>query len=291
MREIWILFYVAVATLGAMEPIVDAQWLEKHLDDKGLIVLDVSDTQSYKNGHIPTSIHSPLSKWREAKGSFSLVRDEQEIAKEFERLGIDKDSRVIVYSHYHNPKEILKVSYILWAMEYYGFERTSMLDGGISGWNTHSKRLEYKDSFAKKKGTFQVQKNDTLVADLKQVSNAIGRSKMLDARPSVYYFGVKKQDVLKKAGHIPKAKSYFWQYSFIGSSIKKRALLKKIFLEGMQLNPHEALITYCTGGLETSMNFFVLHRILGFDNIRLYDASMKEWANKADTPMQLYRWE
>lgn len=39
------------------------------------------------------------------------------------------------------------------------------------------------------------------------------------------------------------------------------------------------------------MNFFVLHRLLGFNTIRLYDASMREWANNSSTPMTLYKWE
>ncbi len=64
-----------------------------------------------------------------------------------------------------------------------------------------------------------------------------------------------------------------------------------MLVDGLGLNPKKELITYCTGGLETSMNFFVLHRLLGFEKIRLYDASMKEWANRDDTPMTKYRWE
>jgi len=80
-------------------------------------------------------------------------------------------------------------------------------------------------------------------------------------------------------------------HSFKGDYFKDAALLKKMLVKGMNLHPDKATITYCTGGLETSMNFFVLHRLLGFTNIRLYDASMREWANDVTTPMSLYKWE
>ncbi len=56
-------------------------------------------------------------------------------------------------------------------------------------------------------------------------------------------------------------------------------------------DPKKNVITYCTGGLETSMNWYVLHRVLEFSKARLYDASMKEWANDTDTPLTKYRWE
>ena len=64
-----------------------------------------------------------------------------------------------------------------------------------------------------------------------------------------------------------------------------------MLIEGLGLDPNKEVITYCTGGLETSMNWFVLHRILGFKKARLYDASMKQWANDPRMPLTKYRWE
>jgi len=275
----------------ALEPLVNAQWLHKSINDKNLIVIDVSDYELYQQGHIPKSINSPLSHWRENHGGFSLVKNQSAIQKEFQKLGIDKNSKVIVYSHHSNAKDILKASYIIWAMEYYGFKNSAILDGGLVAWRKIDGSIEDKDNTPAKDGTFTLKKDSSLIADMALVRNEIGKSNMLDARPPQFYFGAQRQNVLAKAGHIPKAKSYFWKYSFDGEYLKEKTLLRKMLVEGMGLNPEKPTITYCTGGLETSMNFFVLHRILGFTNIRLYDASMKEWANNKNTPMTLYKWE
>jgi len=290
MKKILLLsLYVTFAF--ALEPLVSAQWLQKSINDKNLILIDASDYELYQQGHIPKSISSPLSHWREKHGSFSLVKDQTAIQKEFQKLGINKNSKVVIYSHHSSTKDILKASYIIWAMEYYGFKNSAILDGGLIAWSKIDDSIENKNRVATNKGTFIVKKNSSLIANMAFVHNEIGKSKMLDARPSVFYFGVQQQNVLAKAGHIPKAKSYFWKYSFDGEYLKNKTLLHKMLVEGMGLNPEKPTITYCTGGLETSMNFFVLHRILGFTNIRLYDASMKEWANNKNTPMTLYKWE
>lgn len=286
-----LLLSLYVTFVFALEPLVSVQWLQKSINDKSLILIDVSDYTLYQQGHIPKSINSPLSHWREKHGSFSLVKDQTAIQKEFQKLGIEKNSKVVVYSHHSTAKDILKASYVIWAMEYYGFKNSAILDGGLIAWREIDGSIEDKDNTAAKNGTFVLKKDSSLIANMALVRNEIGKSKMLDARPTAFYFGVQRQVVLAKAGHIPKAKSYFWKYSFDGEYLKNKTLLHKMLVEGIGLNPDKPTITYCTGGLETSMNFFVLHRILGFTKIRLYDASMGEWANNKNTPMTLYEWE
>jgi thiosulfate/3-mercaptopyruvate sulfurtransferase len=51
------------------------------------------------------------------------------------------------------------------------------------------------------------------------------------------------------------------------------------------------MMAYCTAGLEASMNWYVLTQVLNFKDVKFYDASMKEWGNRDDTPMNTYRWE
>jgi len=287
-----LLLCLYVASLFATEPLISAQKLQHILNkQQNLVIVDVSDKDVYMQGHIPTSLNSPISHWRDKHKNYLLVKERNAINEEFKKLGITKDSYVIIYSHHTNTKDILKASYILWAMEYYGFKNSSMLNGGIIAWRKQNGEIDYAYNSAEQEGNFEAKKNKSIYADLKFVKNSIGKSNIIDARPTIFYFGAQKQIVLAKAGHIPKAKSYFWRYSFQGDYFKDTALLKKMLIEGMNLHPNLATITYCTGGLETSMNFFVLHRLLGFTNIRLYDASMREWANDTTTPMSLYKWE
>ncbi|MCW8953374.1 MAG: rhodanese-like domain-containing protein, partial [Sulfurimonas sp.] len=144
----------------------------------------------------------------------------------------------------------------------------------------------------KPEGNFNAKVNDAMLIDMQNVKKSIGKIKMVDSRPAKYYFGSQKQGSLKHAGHIAQAKSYSWQYSLNkDNTLKSKKVLSETIEKGMQLNKNDDLIIYCTGGLEAAMNYFVFHKVLGFNKAALYDSSMLEWANRDDTPMTKYRWE
>ena len=273
--------------LFAVEPVVSPQWLKANLDR--VVILDVSEPKVYAKGHIPGAINAPISLWRQSRGSFSLLIDDTQLQTLIQNLGIDKESHVVLYAH-HSGKDLLKTSYTAWALEYAGVTKSSLLEGGYKAWEKAG--FEVSQAIPKKdKSRFTITPNDSLVADKKYVRKSIGKVRMLDARPAIYYFGAKKQSVLARAGHIPKASSYFWRYSFENDKFKSKNTLKEMLIDGLEIEPKKEVIVYCTGGLETSMNWFVLHRILRLAHVRLYDASMKEWANDPDTPLVKYRWE
>ncbi len=279
------------ASVYAMEPLVSASWLKAHVSDKNLVVVDISSNRLYAKGHIPGAVQSGIGKWRMAHGSYALVRNAAEIEKEMRRLGISKESRVVAYSHHSNSKDMLKPTYVIWAMERYGFKHTSLLDGGLPAWKRAGGTLTTKEPKVKT-GDFVAQAHPEIAVDLEGVKARIGKVRMIDARPAIFYFGARKQPILKRAGHVTGASSYFWKYSFNDDgTMKPVSTLKAMLVDGLGLDPTQEVVTYCTGGLETSMNYFVLHRMLGFSKARLYDASMKQWANRNDTPMQKYRWE
>jgi thiosulfate/3-mercaptopyruvate sulfurtransferase len=45
------------------------------------------------------------------------------------------------------------------------------------------------------------------------------------------------------------------------------------------------VIVYCGGGISATIDLFLLHQ-LGFDNLRLYDGSMGEWARDPALPIE-----
>jgi thiosulfate/3-mercaptopyruvate sulfurtransferase len=286
-----LIMVVMTLSLFAMEPLVSVDWLKAHLHDKDLVIVDISSRKLYKKEHIPGAVHSGIGKWRKVHGTFALVRSLKEIEAHMRALGINHNSKVVLYSHHSNGKDMLKPSYVIWAMELYGLKQTAILDGGLKAWKSAGETLSTIEPTVQE-GDFKAVYHPELVIDREGVQAAIGKVRMLDARPPIFYFGAKKQPILKRAGHISGASSYFWKFSFNSDgTMKPTPLLREMLIDGMKLDPKEEVITYCTGGLETSMNYFVLHRLLGFSKAKLYDASMREWANRDDTPMSLYQWE
>ena len=281
-----------VASLFSSSALVSPKWLSENLKADRLVIVDVSEKTVYgAEGHIPGAVNTEIGAWRSASGPYLTVRSEKAIETEMRRLGIDNESHVVIYAHIKTPKDFLKASYLYWAMRYHGLKQVSLLDGGFEAWVKESLPITIQTETGKQ-GNFMAVRNPDLITDRIYVTKQIGKTPMIDARPPEYYFGILPSAGVERSGHITGAMSYFWKYSVDDAyRLKPVGELEAVFGDGLGLKKDQEVIVYCTGGLETSYNFFVLEGVLGYQKVRLYDESMKEWGNREDTPMQRYRWE
>lgn len=275
----------------AIDPSVSPQWLYKHLDNTNLRIIEVSDSGSHEFEHIPNALNTDISKWRMEKGNYHLVRPQEEIQKEIQRLGIDERSEVVLYAPITEPKDLFKTSYIFWALHYHGITNVALLDGGLNRWIKES--LPLSDTLSKSYTShFKVTQNPNLVADRDYILKHISKIPMIDARSGDKYLGITHTASVQRDGHIQGAMSYTWNYSLDHDYLlKDKTKLATLFKEGYGLDKDQDVVLYCAGGLTTSFNYYVLSGVLGYKNIRLYDASMKEWGNREDTPMTSYHYE
>jgi len=193
----FLMMVIASVSLFAMEPLVSVDWLKAHLHDKDLVVVDVSSYKLYKKEHIPGAVQSGIGKWRQPHGTFALVRSLKEIEEHMRVLGIHQESKVVIYSHQSNSKDMLKPSYVIWAMELYGLKNTAILDGGLKAWKSAGEKVSTTKPVVKA-GDFKAVYYPELVIDLEGVKARIGKVRMLDARPPIFYFGARKQPVLNE---------------------------------------------------------------------------------------------
>ena len=285
------LFMASVFTLFASDALVTPEWLDKNIDSETLRIIEISEPDAYALGHIPGARSTSIGQWRVNNGTYLTIRTPQEIETEIRRLGIDSASHVVLYAPVATPKDFLKTSYVYWALQYHGIDNVSLLDGGQEAWTGAGFALS-ADPVATAPSTFKVTIDASKVADLSYVTNSIGKLPMIDARPGDKYLGITPTPTVKRDGHIKGAMSYSWNYSVEPDyTLKPVQQLADLFTDGYGLSKDQEIIVYCTGGLETSFNYFVLSGVLGYRNIRLYDASMKEWGNRDDTPMHQYTYE
>ncbi len=287
----YILFFMLSCFGFAVEPIVTTSWLNKNLNNKNLIIVQVSDEGSYKESHIQNATNTKIENWRMTSGKFVIIKPKDVIESEIRRLGISKDSEVVLYAPIKNPKDLLKTSYIFWALNYHGVKNVGILDGGLNKWVKDGYATNNQPSHIVKSNYISIL-NPALITDMRYVKSKLGKVPMIDARPSDNYLGITKTDGVARDGHIKGAMSYSWNFSVDGDYIiKDKNKLNELFTKGYVLDKNKELIVYCTGGLETSYNYYILSSVLGFQKVRLYDASMKEWGNESNTPMSQYRYE
>ena len=276
----------AFTYLFSWDAFISPHELRELITKKNVVLIDTTDEKTFNKGHIPSALRANISDFRKQVGSYQVMRSPKEIQKVARSLGVNNNSIVVLYGH-NKPKELLKASYIALALIANGLQKVSILNGCYEGWLFDYEDFISKAKNDKKEGNFTAKFNPNILVDLQYVKKHIGKVPMIEARPLRYFNAKAQSKGVKRLGHIAKAQSSAWGNKFEHDrTIKSKKELEEIYLGKDHLNPKKEVITYCTGGLEASMNWYILSQYLHFKDVKLYDASMREWGNRDDTPME-----
>ena len=96
------------------------------------------------------------------------------------------------------------------------------------------------------------------------------------------------QDVrARRAGAIPGARQRAFE-DFLtadGTFHSLEAMLALVRAGGVE--PGEVRAVYCHSGVRSSLVWFVLHELAGFEDVRNYAGSWEEWGNRDDSPIAM----
>jgi thiosulfate/3-mercaptopyruvate sulfurtransferase len=121
------------------------------------------------------------------------------------------------------------------------------------------------------------------------VAGTIGKPGVviLDVRPPDFFSGKKSDEA--RAGHIPGALNRSYTDDVLASSNKAVSFKSLEDLEKAyrQLIPSKTteVIVHCRTGHQASQTWFLLTRLLGYSNVRWYDAGWTEWAARPELPV------
>ena len=285
--KIVFLLVLFLGQLVASPAFINSTELESQLSKKNLVILDITDFATYKDGHIPNAVNADVFKFRKKVKTYQLMKSSAEVQKIVRSLGINNDSEVVIYGH-GKSKELLKSSYVALTLITHGLTKVSILDGAYSDWLFENQTLTSTDIPQVKKGHFVAKYNPNILVDLSYVKDSINKVDMIESRPKSYFDGRDKSKGVRRLGHIPNAMSSFWKEKFNSdNSVLDKEDLEEIYIKTHKLTADKEVIVYCTGGLEASMNWYILSQHLGFKDVKIYDASMREWGNRDDTPMTI----
>jgi thiosulfate/3-mercaptopyruvate sulfurtransferase len=290
MKSFFISLILSLSLFGS-DGFISADDLKKSIDNPNYVILDISDETTYKKGHIKNAVLTDIEKFKEKIGTYSIMKQSQEVQKLARALGINDNSSIIIYGH-GNPKDLLKESYMALILITNGAKDVNILNGGYLAWTFESNILSSTAMSSPKDGNFTSHYNPDILVNLDYVQSKLGKVPMIDARSTDIYYGTAPSVGVKRYGHIKGAMSSFWKDKFLNDEILRSDIeLKNILLDGHNLNQNDEVISYCTGGMEASMNWYILYSHFGLKNTKLYDASMREWGNRDETPMERFKWE
>jgi thiosulfate/3-mercaptopyruvate sulfurtransferase len=270
--------------------LVDADWVEAHLGDPGVVLVEVDeDTSAYDKGHIANAVKID---WR--KDLQDPVRRDFVDRHGFEELlsarGIANDDLVILYGGNNN----WFAAYAYWYFRLYGHDKVKLLDGGRKKWELDSRDL-VREVPERARTSYQAREQDTTLRAFRdEVVAAIGQRNLVDVRSPDEFSGKLlapahlPQEQAQRAGHIPTAKNVPWSKAANDDgTFKPDDDLHKLYSDEAGLDFGKDTIAYCRIGERSAHTWFVLHELLGQANVKNYDGSWTEYGSLVGVPIEL----
>jgi len=275
--------------MSRSEVLVDAEWALAHLDDSKVVFVEVDeDTAAYETNHIRGAVRID---WK--NDLQDGVRRDFVSKEAFEALlsnkGIANDDTVVLYGGNNN----WFASYAYWYFKLYGHQDVRLLDGGRKKWELDGREL-VADVPTRPSTTYVAsEQNRAIRAFRDEVIQAIGVENLVDVRSPDEYAGRLlapahlPQEQSQVAGHIPTAANIPWSKAANeDGSFKSDDELKALY-EGAGVDFAKDTIAYCRIGERSAHSWFVLHELLGLENVRNYDGSWTEYGSLVGVPVAL----
>ncbi len=272
--------------------LVSAEWVHEHLNDPSVKVVESSgDALLYPMAHIPGAVkidwHNDLQD--------QTVRDY--IANDvFENLcqknGISNDTTVVFYGDDNN----WWACYAFWAFKLKGHTNCKILNGGRKYWVETAKLqttpevpsypatsykvpadLDWRELRVFREGVLEHVKASLPLVDVRSPKEYSGERTHMEGYP---------EEGVLRGGHIPGALSCPWSRA-VGDDgrFKTAEELRAIYEQELHLKPTDDVVAYCRIGERSSLTWFVLKYLLGYQKVRNYDGSWTEWGNVVGVPI------
>jgi thiosulfate/3-mercaptopyruvate sulfurtransferase len=274
----------------AKDVLVDTEWVAQHLNDENIRIVEVDENPAlYAEAHIPGAIGFDWKKDLQDQVKRDFLGPE-EFGELFGSRGISNDHTIVLYGDRNN----WFAAYTYWYLKYYGHDDVKLMNGPREKWISEGRETT-TDVPSHGAATFTAKAGDDKIrAKRDEVLNALGDSEVLvDVRSPQEFSGELiamagyEQEGAQRGGHIPGAKSIPWAQAVReDGTFKSREELDQLYREKGVLTDTEPVIAYCRIGERSAHTWFVLHELLGKDDVKNYDGSWTEWGNLVGVPIE-----
>ncbi|MDQ3953582.1 MAG: sulfurtransferase [Actinomycetota bacterium] len=271
------------------DALVDTDWVEAHIDDPGVVIVEVDeDITAYEKGHIPNAIAIDWENELHDVPRREFISSER-LAKLLGEKGIGSDQTIVLYSGNNN----WFASYAYWLFEYRGVENVKLLNGGRKKWELES-RLLSQDVPARTPATFQIggERPELRIFRDDVVRRVQDGGAWVDVRSPEEFRGELlapphlPQEQAQVPGHIPGAANVTWSKAVNEDGTFKTVEELRELYEAEGITSDKDVVTYCRIGERSSHSWFVLRKLLGFEDVKNYDGSWTEYGSLVGVPIE-----
>jgi thiosulfate/3-mercaptopyruvate sulfurtransferase len=278
--------------------LAETAWLQDHLDDPDLRVLDCtvflrpveggvrpeSGRAQWEQAHIPGAGFADLIGDLSDKDTHLpiMMPPAAQFADAMERYGVGDDSRVVLYDAATN----VWAARVWWMLRAFGFERAAVLNGGWKKWTLEKRPTSSGVEPSRPRARFTARPQAALIADWKEVRAALDDPgvRLVNALSADEHSG--KVTRVARPGHIPGSVNVP-AGSLVDpatNAYRDPAELRAIF-ERAGLPGSGRVIAYCGGGIAACGDALAL-TLLGAKDVAVYDGSLVDWSSRAELPME-----
>jgi thiosulfate/3-mercaptopyruvate sulfurtransferase len=273
----------------AKDVLVDTQWVENHLSDESIRVVEVDENPAlYAEAHIPGAIGFDWKKDLQDQVKRDFLGP-AEFGELFGGRGISNDHTIVLYGDRNN----WFAAYTYWYLKYYGHDNVRLMNGPREKWISEG-RPTSADVPSYEGQTFNAREGDESIRAYRdEVLAALdSNTSLVDVRSPQEYSGELiamagyEQEGAQRAGHIPGAASVPWAQAVKEDGTFKGAdELRELYSDRGVVNGNP-IIAYCRIGERSAHTWFVLHELLGQGDVKNYDGSWTEWGNMVAVPIE-----
>ena len=272
---------------------VTPQWLNTHLFDANIIVLDASSPpptapydcrQSYLQEHIPNAQFFHQDEIADKTCDLPhMLPSAETFSQAVGAMGIDNNTQVIIYAQ----NNLFSSPRAWWTFTTMGCKNVKILAGGIDAWKAAGFETQSGEVIPPATKEFKAIRKATNALDQKQVLEIVneGKIQIIDARAAPRFLAQAPEPRPGlRMGHIPGSKNVPWDLLVENGEFKSPEQLKAIFTQqGVDILAPS--VTTCGSGMTAAVVLMAL-TLLGNTHVRLYDGSWAQWGQDNGLPIE-----
>jgi thiosulfate/3-mercaptopyruvate sulfurtransferase len=273
----------------AKDVLVSTDWVQEHLDDDSIRIVEVDENPAlYAESHIPGAIGFDWQKDLQDQVKRDFLGP-KEFGELFGSRGISNDHTIVLYGDRNN----WFAAYTYWYLNYYGHDNVRLMNGPREKWIGEGKPTS-KEVPSHPAANFEATgPNDDIRAKRDEMLKLVDTdTQLVDVRSPQEFSGELiamagyEQEGAQRGGHIPGAANIPWAQAVNEDGTFKSADDLRQLYEGKGVLNGNDIVAYCRIGERSAHTWFVLHELLGNDNVKNYDGSWTEWGNMVAVPIE-----